>query len=64
MTTDQTASTPAADTSATPLTLAEKASLTSGGGDFVTSAVDRAGVPAITLSDGPHGLRLPKEAGD
>ncbi|MFF5107414.1 glycoside hydrolase family 3 C-terminal domain-containing protein [Streptomyces sp. NPDC000134] len=44
------------------LTLTEKASLTSGAGDFVTEAV--AAVPAVSMSDGPHGLRLPKEAGD
>ncbi|MDQ0792373.1 glycoside hydrolase family 3 C-terminal domain-containing protein [Streptomyces sp. B1I3] len=46
------------------LTLTEKAALTSGAGDFVTSAVDSADVPAVTMSDGPHGLRLPKETGD
>lgn len=42
--------------------LAVKASLTSGAGDFVTEAA--AGVPAVSVSDGPHGLRLPKESGD
>ncbi|MFC9701908.1 glycoside hydrolase family 3 C-terminal domain-containing protein [Streptomyces sp. NPDC056943] len=46
------------------LTLDEKASLTSGAGDFVTAAVDAAAVPAVTMSDGPHGLRLPRESGD
>ncbi|MET9433245.1 glycoside hydrolase family 3 C-terminal domain-containing protein [Streptomyces sp. NPDC006551] len=44
------------------LTLPQKASLTSGAGDFVTESVDD--VPALSLSDGPHGLRLPKENGD
>ncbi|TDT39680.1 beta-glucosidase [Streptomyces sp. BK208] len=44
------------------LTLTEKASLTSGAGDFVTEAVGP--VPAVSMSDGPHGLRLPGEAGD
>lgn len=47
---------------AVTLTLTEKASLTSGAGDFVTEAIGA--VPAVSMSDGPHGLRLPKEAGD
>lgn len=42
--------------------LARKASLTSGAGDFVTEAAGD--VPAVSLSDGPHGLRLPRESGD
>ncbi|MFI2644277.1 glycoside hydrolase family 3 C-terminal domain-containing protein [Streptomyces sp. NPDC018610] len=46
------------------LALAEKAALTSGAGDFVTTAVASCGIPAVALSDGPHGLRLPKESGD
>ncbi|MEU9061382.1 glycoside hydrolase family 3 C-terminal domain-containing protein [Streptomyces sp. NPDC048430] len=46
------------------LSLTEKASLTSGAGDFVTTAAPEAGIPAVTMSDGPHGLRLPKESGD
>ncbi|WCN05046.1 glycoside hydrolase family 3 C-terminal domain-containing protein [Streptomyces sp. M92] len=46
------------------LSTADKASLTSGAGDFVTTGLAAAGVPAVTLSDGPHGLRLPKESGD
>ncbi|NDZ78255.1 glycosyl hydrolase [Streptomyces sp. SID10853] len=44
------------------LTLAQKASLTSGAGDFVTEAVP--GIPTVSLSDGPHGLRLPRGQGD
>ncbi|MFE2974668.1 glycoside hydrolase family 3 C-terminal domain-containing protein [Streptomyces sp. NPDC059258] len=64
MTNDQTSPPPAGEPPAPRLTLAEKASLTSGDGDFVTTALPHAGVPAVTLSDGPHGLRLPKEAGD
>ncbi|MFF0504913.1 glycoside hydrolase family 3 C-terminal domain-containing protein [Streptomyces fimicarius] len=64
MTNDQSPPPPAGEPSALGPTLAEKASLTSGDGDFVTTALTRAGVPAVTLSDGPHGLRLPKEAGD
>ncbi|MFG3259870.1 glycoside hydrolase family 3 C-terminal domain-containing protein [Streptomyces sp. NPDC048172] len=44
------------------LSTQQKASLTSGDGDFVTARAP--GVPAVRMSDGPHGLRLPKEAGD
>ncbi|MFB7991312.1 glycoside hydrolase family 3 C-terminal domain-containing protein [Streptomyces sp. NPDC056002] len=44
------------------LSLAQKASLTSGAGDFVTQAAGD--VPAVSMSDGPHGLRLPEERGD
>lgn len=39
------------------LTLAEKASLLSGDGDWWTQAVPRLGLPAVELGDGPHGLR-------
>ncbi|MFI8423713.1 glycoside hydrolase family 3 C-terminal domain-containing protein [Streptomyces sp. NPDC085479] len=55
-------SAPKAPPGAAGLTTAQKAALTSGAGDFVTEAVG--GVPALSLSDGPHGLRLPKAAGD
>lgn len=41
----------------TELTLAEKASLTSGSSFWYTAPVDRLGIPAIMVSDGPHGLR-------
>ncbi|MFE6887612.1 glycoside hydrolase family 3 C-terminal domain-containing protein [Streptomyces sp. NPDC057694] len=44
------------------LPLAQQAALTSGDGDFTTQ--EAPGVPALRMSDGPHGLRLPKNAGD
>jgi beta-glucosidase len=43
------------------MTLEEKASLFSGGGQFSTKAVKRLGIPSMYLSDGPHGVR--KQAG-
>ncbi|MET7645446.1 glycoside hydrolase family 3 C-terminal domain-containing protein [Streptomyces sp. NPDC005426] len=55
---------PSHPTPATALPLAEKASLTSGAGDFITQESAAASAPAVTMSDGPHGLRLPKESGD
>jgi beta-glucosidase len=39
------------------LTLAEKASLTSGSSFWYTAPVERLGIPKIMVSDGPHGLR-------
>ena len=39
------------------LTLEEKASLTSGSDFWHTQPVERAGVPAVMVADGPHGLR-------
>lgn len=39
------------------LTLEEKASLTSGSDFWHTQPVERVGVPAIMVTDGPHGLR-------
>ena len=39
------------------MTLDEKAALCSGTGLWHTSAVERLGVPAILLTDGPHGVR-------
>lgn len=49
------------DTSASDLTLEEKASLTSGADFWTTKAIDRVGLPSIMMTDGPHGLR--KQAG-
>jgi beta-glucosidase len=46
----------------TDRTLEEKASLTSGSGTWHTTAA--AGVPALTLADGPHGLRVQRRTGD
>lgn len=48
-------------TTASDLTLEEKASLTSGADFWTTKAVERAGIPSIMMTDGPHGLR--KQAG-
>lgn len=42
------------------MTLEEKAFLCSGGTMFKTKALPRLGIPALTTSDGPHGLRLQK----
>jgi beta-glucosidase len=60
--TDFTETTATADVSA--LTVEEKASLTSGGSFWTTKAVERAGIPAVMLTDGPHGLRKQREGGD
>lgn len=44
------------------LTPAEKAALTSGAGLWSTVAVERLGLPAVWVSDGPHGLRKVDDA--
>ncbi len=46
------------------MTLEEKASLLSGSDFWHTKAVERLGVPAVMVSDGPHGLRKQRQDGD
>lgn len=46
------------------MTLEEKASLCSGGDFWHTKAIERLSVPAMMVSDGPHGLRKQKDEGD
>lgn len=46
------------------MTLEEKASLCSGAAMFASAAVDRLGVPAFQMADGPHGLRKQAAAQD
>jgi beta-glucosidase len=46
------------------LTVAEQAALTSGRDAWHTKAVESAGIPAVTLTDGPHGVRLQANPAD
>ncbi|RMI14009.1 glycoside hydrolase family 3 C-terminal domain-containing protein [Cellulomonas triticagri] len=46
------------------LTLEEKAALTSGSDFWHTEGVERLGVPAVMVTDGPHGLRKQAEDAD
>jgi beta-glucosidase len=43
---------------ASELTVEEQAALTSGAGLWETKPIESAAVPALTLTDGPHGVRL------
>ena len=49
---------------ASELTVDEQAALTSGADLWHTKPVDSAAIPSITLTDGPHGVRLQAEGGD
>lgn len=46
------------------LTVEEKAALCSGAGFWHTRAVERLGIDAIAVADGPHGLRVQTDGGD
>ncbi len=46
------------------LTIEEKADLCSGAGFWHTRAIDRLGIPALKVSDGPHGLRVQIDGSD
>jgi len=46
------------------LTVAEQAALTSGTDAWHTTQVESAGLPAITVTDGPHGVRLQADPRD
>ena len=46
------------------MTLEEKCSLLSGADFWHTKSVERLGIPAVMVSDGPHGLRKQSEGGD
>jgi beta-glucosidase len=45
------------------MTLREKVSLLAGKDVWNTVPIDRLGIPSITMTDGPHGVRAPDESG-
>lgn len=45
------------------LTLKEKVSLLSGADNWRTVPVERLGIPSLMMTDGPHGVRAPREGG-
>ncbi|WP_328467518.1 glycoside hydrolase family 3 C-terminal domain-containing protein [Actinoplanes sp. NBC_00393] len=51
-------------TTAEELTTVEQAALTSGGDFWHTAPVESAGIPAVTVTDGPHGVRMQATGGD
>ena len=46
------------------MTLQEKAGLCSGASIWTTQAIPEHGIPAIMMTDGPHGLRKQEGKGD
>ena len=46
------------------MTLAEKARMMSGKNTWETVDFEKYGIPSMTMSDGPHGLRSRQEQGD
>lgn len=46
------------------LTLEEKAGLVSGEKFWTTRTVDRVGIPTVTMTDGPHGVRMQRKGED
>jgi beta-glucosidase len=46
------------------MTLEEKAALCTGASPWTTTPIDRLGVPELTVSDGPHGVRRVAEVND
>lgn len=46
------------------MTLEEKAGFCSGADFWHSKAIDRLGIPAVMVSDGPHGLRKQEDNGD
>nr|WP_307804736.1 glycoside hydrolase family 3 C-terminal domain-containing protein [Streptomyces sp. VRA16 Mangrove soil] len=53
---------PTSDDTMARLSTAEKAALTTGADWWRTTALAEAGIPAVRLADGPHGLRLQNDA--